>query len=50
MDGIRELDRTRLQKFIQGMNSPLKGTALLTLLRDFRNQLPASDGTQNAAA
>lgn len=52
LDATRGLDRARLQKVIDSMKSGPNGRKVLTLLRDFRDQLPAdpADTPQKASA
>jgi hypothetical protein len=50
LDATTELDRTRLKLFVAGVSKPQGGEAILSLLREFRSQLPATDTTSVRAA
>ena len=50
LDTIGALDRSRLQSFIERLKKPYQGAGILGLLREFRDQLPATDGARDQAA
>jgi len=50
LDKIDPLDRSRLKTFVNGVSRQQGGKAVIGLLREFRSQLPATDGTHNEAA
>lgn len=50
LDTLAPLDRSRLKAFVEQLKKPYQGKAILALFRDFRNQLPATDGPQGQAA
>ena len=44
LDKINALDRSRLKTFVDGVTKLQRGGAIMSLLREFRSQLPATDG------
>jgi hypothetical protein len=50
LDHITSLDRSRLEAFVKEVTTAQSGPAIIALLRDFRSQLPANDGTRSEAA
>lgn len=49
LDKINSLDRSRLRTFVNGVTKLQRGEAIIGLLREFRSQLPATDGTRAEA-
>jgi hypothetical protein len=50
LDTVARLDRSRLEPFATGITRLQSGVAILGLLREFRTQLPATDGPKDKAA
>ena len=50
LDNIDALDRSRLKTFINGVTRSQRGKAIISLLREFRSQLPTTDETRGEAA
>ena len=50
LDTMQELDRSRLRKLTDRLNDSPNGVTILSLMREFRDQLPANDGVRGKAA